>query len=103
MPARRGKSSVGVGRKHPVATRKASLRMLSMRRVCVLRHQTGAQYSAVDQGKNRDAQCLGTCAPSGSRKTPQQHDLGGEFFAHNLEVVTESERFVQLYPKIRWD
>ena len=46
MPARTGKSSVGVGRKHPVT-------MLSMRRVCVHRHQTGAQYSAVEQTKER--------------------------------------------------
>ena len=47
MPARTGKSSAGVGRKHPVTMRKASLRMLSTRRICVLRNQTGAQYSAV--------------------------------------------------------
>ena len=48
MPARTGKSSVGVGRKHLVTMRKALLRMLSMRRICELRHQTGAQYSAVE-------------------------------------------------------
>ena len=35
IPARTGKFSVGVGRQHPVTMRKASLRMLSMRRVCV--------------------------------------------------------------------
>ena len=48
IPARTDKSSVGVRREHPVTIRKASLRMLSMRQVCVLRHQTGAQYSAVE-------------------------------------------------------
>ena len=48
MPARTGKSSVGVGRKHLATMHKASLRMLSMRRVCILRHQIGAQYSARD-------------------------------------------------------
>ena len=52
-PARTGKSSVGVGRKHPVTMRKASFRMLSMRRVGVLRHQTGAQYRAVEKTKER--------------------------------------------------
>ena len=45
----------------------------------------------VDQGKSRDALCLGICTPSGSRKSPQQSDSGGEFFAQSLEVVTESE------------
>ena len=57
----------------------------------------------VDQGKSRDAQCLGTCTPSGSRKSPQQRNSGREFFAQSLEVVTESERPIHLYPKIRWD
>ena len=56
-----------------------------------------------DQGKSKDAQCLGTCTPSGSRKPPQQRDSGREFFAQSLAVVTESERPVQLYPKILWD
>ena len=31
----------------------ASLRTLSMRRVCALRHKTGAQYSAVEQIRDR--------------------------------------------------
>ena len=55
------------------------------------------------QGNNRDAQCLGTCNPSRSRKLPQQRNSGGEFLAQSLEVVTESKRTIQLYPKIRWD
>jgi len=38
----------GVGRKHPVTIRKASLMAGSMRRVWALWHQTGAQYSAVE-------------------------------------------------------
>ena len=53
--------------------------------------------------KSRDAQCLGTCTPSRSRKSPQQCNSGGEFFAKSLEVVTESKQPVQLYPKIRWN
>ena len=53
MPARTGKSSVGVGRKHPLTMHKASLRMLSMRRVSVLQYQTGAQYSAVEYTEKR--------------------------------------------------
>ena len=59
--------------------------------------------SGVDQGKNRDAQCLGTCTSSGSRKSPQQRKSDEEFFAQSLEDVMESERPIQLYPKICWD
>ena len=47
MSERTGRLSVGVKRRHPVTMRKASLRTLSMRRVCALQHQAGAQYSAV--------------------------------------------------------
>ena len=43
-----GRMSVGVRRWHLVTMRKASLRTLSMRQVCPLRHQAGAQYSAVE-------------------------------------------------------
>ena len=57
----------------------------------------------VDQGKSRDAQCLGTCTPSGSLKLPQQRNSGGESFVKSLKEVTESERSIQLYPKLRWD
>ena len=50
ISARTGKSSVVVGRKYPVRMRKASVRM-SMKRVCVLRHQNVAQYSDVEYTK----------------------------------------------------
>ena len=63
MPARTGKTSVGVVCKHPVTMYKASLRMLSMRRVCILRHQAGAQYSAVEQTKER-AEMSNVLAPA---------------------------------------
>ena len=46
MLQRTGRLSVGVGRRHPVTMRNASLRMLSMRRVCA--DQAGAQYSAFE-------------------------------------------------------
>ena len=55
MPERIGKWSVGVGRRHPVTMCKALFKTLSMRQVCALRHQTGAQYSAVKQTKDRAA------------------------------------------------
>ena len=66
MPERTGRLSVGVGRRHPVTMRKASLRTLSMRRVCALRHQGGAQYSAVEEIRNKAVvrNILATSAPS---------------------------------------
>jgi len=48
MPARMGRLHAGVGRRHPVTIRKASLMAGSISRVSALRHQTGAQYSAVE-------------------------------------------------------
>ena len=48
MPARMGRLSTDVGRRHPVTIRKALLVARSMRLVRALRHQTGAQYSAVE-------------------------------------------------------
>ena len=48
MPARIGSLSTDVGRRHPVTIHKASLMVGSMRRVWALRHQTGAQYTAVE-------------------------------------------------------
>ena len=48
MSARIGRLSAGVGRRHPVTIRKALLMVGSMRWVGVLRHQTGAQCSAVE-------------------------------------------------------
>ena len=48
IPARMGRLSNGVGRRHPVTTRSVSLIAVSMMRLCTLRHQTGAQYSAVE-------------------------------------------------------
>jgi len=48
MSARIGRLSAGVGRRHPVTIRKASLMAGSMKRVWALRHYTEAQYSAVE-------------------------------------------------------
>ena len=47
--------SVGAGRRHPVAICKASLRTQSIRRVCALRYQAGAQYSAVEYIRDKAA------------------------------------------------
>ena len=48
MPARMGRLCAGVGRRHPVTFRQSSLMAGSIRRVCALLHQTGAQYCAVE-------------------------------------------------------
>jgi len=55
MPARMGRLSAGVGHRHPVTIRKASLMSGSIRRVWPLQHQTGAQYSAVECTRARVA------------------------------------------------
>ena len=51
----RGRLSAGVGRRHPVTIRKASLMVGSIKRVWALRHHTGAQYSAVEWTRTRVA------------------------------------------------
>ena len=48
MPDRMGRLSNGVGLRHPVTTLSSSLIAMSMMQVCILGHQTGAQYSAVE-------------------------------------------------------
>ena len=48
MPAGTGRLSAGVGRRHAVTSRKASLKVGSMRLVWTLRHHTVEQYSAVE-------------------------------------------------------
>ena len=63
MPAKIGRLSAGVGCRHPVTIRKASLMVGSMRRVWALRHQTGGQYSAVEWTRARVAICR-VVAPS---------------------------------------
>ena len=55
IPAKTNRLSVGVERRHPVTMRSASLIGLLMRRVWVLRHQTGAQYSAAECTRARVA------------------------------------------------
>ena len=57
MPARIGRLSAGVGRRHLVTIHKASLMVGSIRRVWALWHQTGAQYSAVKWTRARVAVC----------------------------------------------
>jgi len=57
MPARMVRLSAGVGRRHPVTIRKASLMVGSMRRVWALRHQTRTQYFAVERTRTGVAVC----------------------------------------------
>ena len=57
MPEKVVRWSVQEGRKHAATVRKASFRTLLMKRVYALRHQTGAQYSAVEQTTDKAAVC----------------------------------------------
>ena len=69
MPARIGRLPAGVGRRHPVTIRKASLMVGAMRRVWALRHQTGAQYSAVEWTRAKEAvrQCCYSSTSTGAK------------------------------------
>ena len=76
MPARMGRLSAGVGRKHLVTIRKASLTVGLLRRVRALRHQTGAHYSAVECTRARVAirRIVAPATPAGASKQPQKRD-----------------------------
>jgi len=47
--------SFGIEQRHPVTNCKALRMGLSTKRVCLLQHQTGAQYSAAEWNKRRVA------------------------------------------------
>jgi len=68
IPANIGRLPIGVGRKHPVLVRKASFMAGSMRWVWALRHQKGAQYSAVE--------CSRAKVAVGNVVTPASHTGG---------------------------
>ena len=55
MPARIGRLSAGLGRNHPVTIRKASLMSGSVKWAWALRHQAGAQDSAVEWARAKVA------------------------------------------------
>ena len=91
--ARAWRLSAGVGRRHSVAIRKASLMTVSMRQLWALRHQTGAQCSAVEWTKAKVAVC-NVVAPA-----PQLVSASGlksatwyQLLAKWLKVSTERER-----------
>jgi len=67
MPARIGRLSAGVGDRHPIAIRKASLMAGSMRRVRALRPHAGAQYSAVEWTRATAISNVVAPAPSATR------------------------------------
>ena len=101
MSKRTGRLSVGVGHKHPVTIRKASLRTMSMRRVCALRHQAGAQNSAVEQiGDKAALRNVLAPAPHPEPPSPQQRDARGYFFAQCLKVMMVREHSVQFHTEI---
>ena len=99
MPARIGRLSAGVGRRHPVTIRKASLMAESMRWVWALRHQTGAQYSA-DQGWGGYSQSCCSSTPAGACKLLQERDAWCQLLAKWLKMSTIRERPVQRYSEI---
>ena len=94
MPAWFGRLSAGVGRRHPVTICKASLMAGSMRHVWALRHQTGAQYSAVEWTRAKVAVRQSYCpsTPARASKPPQERDGWYQLFAKFLKVSAIRER-----------
>ena len=97
-----GKWSVGVGRRHLIIMRKASFKTLSKRQVSALRYQTGAQYSAVEQTRNRTAvhSALALTFYPEAKSRLSSVTRGDSFFAQCHKIVTKRERSVKFYPKI---
>ena len=92
-PEKIGRWFVGVGRRHPVTMRKASFKTLSMRRECAMRHQTGAQYSAVEQTKDRAAvrsDLVPSLLPKLASRLRSVTQVAS-FFAQCLEMVSVRE------------
>jgi len=64
MPVRIGRLTGSVGRRHPVTICKTSLMLGSIRRVCALRHQTGAQNSADESTRDKVAAVRNVVTPA---------------------------------------
>jgi len=87
MPANIGRLSDGMGRRHSVVIRKASLMTASMRGVWALRHQTAAHYSPFE--RLIDFQ--------------NDHDARVIFYTHRWSVfwIKCSEHFPELWGKVK--
>ena len=98
MPASKGRLSASVGRKQPVAVRRASLITKSMRRVWTLWYQAGDQYSMVEWTR---AEVATLSTPARASKLPlQKCDAWCQLFAKWLKVSWVLERPVQPYCEV---
>jgi len=102
MPARVGRLSAGVGRRHPVTIRKASLMVRLIRRVWALRHQIGAQHSAVECTRAKVAvRSVVSPAPQPEPASRlKERDAWCQLLAKWLTVLTIRERPVQRYSEV---
>ena len=95
MAARIGRLFAGVGRRHPVTARKASLMTGSKRRVGALWHQTGAQYSAVECTRARVA-VRRVVAP-----TPQPEPASRlKDATRDVSFLRSDSRYVRVMPNV---
>jgi len=89
MLVRIGRLSAGVGRRHPVTAGKALLMSGSLRQEWELRHQKGAQYSAVEFTRTKVA--VRNVVASAPQAEPASRLENGnawcQFFAKWLEVL----------------
>ena len=83
-------------RRHPVTDRRTSLMTASMWRVWALRHQTGAQCSAVEWTRTK----VGVFHPAQVSKLLQECDAWCQLCVKWLEVSTIHERPGQRYSEV---
>ena len=101
MPARIGRLSAGVGRRHPVTIRIAPLMVGSIRQLWAMRRQTGVQYSAVEWIRARVA-VRNVISPASqpqpaSRLSSATRDAS---FLRSDKVSAVRERPVQRYSEV---
>ena len=95
-----GRLSAGIGRMHPVTIRKASLMAGSIGLVWALRHQAGAQYSAVECTRAKVA-VRNVVAPAPQPKSASRFErvtCGVSFFRSDLRC----RRYVNDLSNVQW-
>ena len=87
-----GRLSAGIGRWDQVTVRKTSLMAGPMRRLWALRHQTGAQYSAVEWTRAKTA--VRNVAASAPQSEPASRLKGATRDVHFLRSNSKCQRYV---------
>jgi len=102
MGARTGRLSAGVGHRHRVTIRIASLMVGSMRRVWPLRQQTGAQYPADEctTARAADSQRCSSSTQAGASEPPLDRDAWCQLFAKCIKLSAIREQPIKRYSEV---